>query len=116
MTTINETLAETLHNLEAVKEDPVAGPKLPAQTVQEVVTDKGYHSASVVTKLVEATVRTYIPEPDRGGRRWKGKRKEQAAVYGNPRRVHGSRSNRIMRRRRERVERSFEHVYDRLTP
>jgi transposase len=112
-TTIDETLAETLLNLEAVKEDPDAESNLSEKPIQALVADKGYHSASVVTELVEAGVRTYIPERDRGRRRWKGKEREQAAVYANRRRLRGNRSKRIMRKRGELVERSFEHIYDR---
>jgi len=111
-TTINETLSETLLNLEDVKEDPQAASNLPEEVLQSVVADKGYHSAFVVTELTEASVRTYIPEPDRGRRRWKGKKKEQAAVYANRRRVRGKRSKSIMRKRGELVERSFAHIYD----
>ena len=112
-TTIDETLSETLLNLEEVKEDPQAKSNLSEDPVQALVADKGYHSASVVSELVEAGIRTYIPEPDRGRRRWKGKKKEQAAVYANRRRVRGKRSKRIMRKRGELVERSFAHIYDR---
>jgi transposase len=112
-TTIDETLSETLLNLEEVKEDPQAESNLPEELIQAVVADKGYHSAAVVTELIEMGIRTYIPEPDRGRRRWKGKEKEQAAVYANRRRVRGKRSKRIMRKRGELVERSFAHIYDR---
>jgi transposase len=112
-TTIDETLSETLLNLEEVKEDPQAESNLPEELIQAVVADKGYHSAAVVTELIEMGIRTYIPEPDRGRRRWKGKKKEQAAVYANRRRVRGNRSKRIMRKRGELVERSFAHIYDR---
>jgi transposase len=112
-TTIDETLSETLLNLEAVKEDPQAEANLPEEPLQALVADKGYHSASVVTELKEAGVRTYIPEPDRGRRRWKDKKREQAAVYANRRRVRGVQSKRIMKKRGELVERSFAHIYDR---
>jgi transposase len=112
-TTINETLTETLLNMEGVKEDPETESNLSDELVQALVADKGYHSASVVTELIEADIRTHIPEPDRGRRRWKGKKREQAAVYANRRRVRGKRSKRIMRKRAELVERSFAHIYDR---
>jgi transposase len=111
-TTIDETITETLLNLEAVKEDPEAKSNLAEESIQALVADKGYHSASVVTELIEGGVRTYIPEPDRGRRRWKGKKREQAAVYANRRRVRGKRSKRIMKKRGELVERSFAHIYD----
>jgi transposase len=112
-TTIDETLSEMLLNLEEVKEDPQAESNLPEEPIQAVVADKGYHSAAVVTELIGMGIRTYIPEPDRGRRRWKGKKKEQAAVYANRRRVRGNRSKCIMRKRGELVERSFAHIYDR---
>lgn len=112
-TTIDVTLSETLLNLEALKEDPEAETNLPEKTLHALVADKGYHSASVVTELKEAGVRTYIPEPDRGRRRWKEKEREQVAVYANRRRVRGNRSKRIMKKRGELVERSFAHIYDR---
>ena len=38
-----------------------------AERVEEVVADKGYHSNDVLTKLEEVEVRSYIPEPARGG-------------------------------------------------
>jgi len=53
----------------------------------EVVTDKGYHSNEVLKDLKEVGVRSYIPEPDRGRRKWTGKQAEQGAVYGNRRRI-----------------------------
>jgi len=112
-TTIDETLTEILLNIEGVKEDPEAEANLSDEIVQALVADKGYHSASVVTELIEAGVRTHIPEPARGRRRWKGKKREQAAVYANRRRVRGKRSKRIMKKRGELVERSFAHIYDR---
>jgi len=77
-----------------------------------VVTDKGYHSNAVVVGLQQAAVRSYIPEPERGRRSWEGKRAEQAAVYGNRRRIRGRRGKALLPRRGELVERSFAHVYE----
>jgi len=37
-----------------------------------VVADKGYHSGAVLTKIHEQEVRSYIPEPERGRRKWQG--------------------------------------------
>src|SRR3982750_2684967 len=45
--------------------------------VEEVVADKGYHSNQVVRTLTELELRTYIAEPERGGRNWKGKAAEK---------------------------------------
>ncbi len=59
--------------------------------IKEVVTDKGYDSDDVVVGLGERGMRSYVSEPDRGRRRWEGKREEQRQVYGNRRRKRGER-------------------------
>jgi transposase len=79
---------------------------------EEVVLDKGYHSNEVLVELAEWEVRTYCSEPDRGRRRWEGKAEEQAAVYGNRRRIRGERGKRLLRQRGEKLERSFAHLYE----
>jgi hypothetical protein len=56
--------------------------------------------------------RSYIPEPDRGRRNWKGKKDEQKQVYANRRRVRGARSKRLQRKRSELTERSMAHMYE----
>jgi transposase len=80
--------------------------------VEEVVADKGYHSNEVVLDLAERGVRTYIAEPERGARKWDGRRAEQAAVYANRRRIRGGRGKRLQAGRGERVERNFAHQFD----
>jgi len=47
-----------------------------------------------------------------GRRNWSGKSAEQAAVYGNRRRIRGERGKRLLRRRGELVERAFAHLYE----
>src|SRR5450432_2243623 len=47
------------------------------QGVEEVVADKGYHSGAVLTELHEQEVRSYIPEPERGRRKWHGEGKPE---------------------------------------
>src|SRR5271157_4419533 len=79
---------------------------------KEVVLDKGYHSNEVLAELADWQVRSYCSEPDRGRRRWEGKRAEQAAVYANRRRIRGERGKRLLRQRGEKVERSFAHLYE----
>jgi transposase len=79
---------------------------------EEVVADKGYHSNEVVRDLAELGVRTYIAEPERGARKWDGRRAEQAAVYANRSRIRGARGKRLQARRGERVERNFAHQFD----
>src|SRR6266849_5797087 len=54
--------------------------KVNAKGVEELVTDKGYHSGDVLVSAQQSEVRPYIAEPDRGRRKWAGKRAEQAAV------------------------------------
>ena len=63
--------------------------------LEEVVTDKGYHSGALLE--VGGDRGTYISEPQRGG--WNGKRGQQAAVYGNRRRIRGERGKQLLRRR-----------------
>jgi len=82
------------------------------QGPQEVVLDKGYHSNEVLTELADGQVRSYCSEPERGRRCWEGKKKEQAAVYANRRRIRGERGKRLLRQRGEKVERSFAHCYE----
>src|SRR3989338_7421157 len=83
-----------------------------AQGLEEVVTDKGYHSGPLLEDLRAIGVRSYLPEPQRGRRHWQGKREEQAAVYGNRRRIRGERGKQLLRQRGELLERSFAHLYD----
>ncbi len=113
-----ESIAETLPQAgEAVAEqiaETTPDGKYPVNFagVQEVVADKGYHSNEVVRDLVEQGVRTYIAEPERGARKWDGRRAEQAAVYANRRRIRGARGKRLQAGRGERVERNFAHQFD----
>ena len=57
--------------------------------VQEVIADKGYHSNDTMRQMRGLELRSYIAEPERGARKWKGKAVEQAAVYANRRRIQG---------------------------
>jgi len=86
--------------------------KVNAKGVEELVADKGYHSGAVLVDVREFEVRTYIAEPDRGWRKWTGKRVEQAAVYANWQRIGGHRGKQLLRRRGELVERTFAHAYE----
>ena len=77
---------------------------------KEVVADKGYHSNATMTGVKDRGLRSYVSEPNRGRRKWKGKREAQKAVYGNRRRIRGKRGKRLLRRRGERLERLFAHL------
>jgi len=79
---------------------------------KEVVLDKGYHSNEVLVELADWQVRSYCSEPERGRRRWEGKKEEQAAVYANRRRIRSERGKQLLRQRGEKVERSFAHCYE----
>jgi transposase len=80
--------------------------------VEEVVADKGYHSNDVAVSLREMGVRSYIAEPDRGPRNWRGQEAAKVAVYANRRRTQGERGKRLQRQRGERIERNFAHQFD----
>lgn len=83
--------------------------------VQDVVADKGYHSAETLETFAEETpFRTYIPEPKRPAgqtRTWTDKPPEQKdATYANRRRTSGERGKGLQRQRSEQVERTFAHT------
>ena len=99
-----ETLEETFEQVESALGDSSA--------IEEVVADKGYHGNDVLSSIDELELRSYIAEPDRGRRCWKGKEDLQAIVYANRRRTRGNRGKRIQRRRGERIERPFAHQFE----
>jgi len=109
---IEETLASAVDHLVGIRNDEEAGQQLSGDVSSEVVTDKGYHSNRVVSNSHHAGMRTYISEPKRGRRKWKGKPAEQEAVYANRRRIRGEHGKRLLRKRGEIVERCFAHCYD----
>jgi transposase len=101
-------IAETAAAVNGEEAGEIVNPEGPA----ELVTDKGYHSNEVMKDLKEVGVRSYVPEPDRGKRNWDGKQVEQAAVYGNRRRMRGARGKRLLKQRGEKLERTFAHLYE----
>lgn len=102
--TMMGTLAEAARNTHEACADDVV--------IEEVVADKGYHSNDMILELESIELRTYISEPDRGRRNWKGKSQERDAVYANRRRIRGDRGRRLLRRRGEFVERPFAHCFE----
>jgi transposase len=98
------TAAEQVEAAHAASPTPAA--------LTELVADKGYHSNQTMIDLHAVGVRSYIAEPERGRRHWTKAPEAQGAVYGNRRRVRGTRGTQLLRRRGEYVERSFAHVYD----
>src|SRR6266571_4453242 len=117
-TTLDETLCEAGEQVaEQIRREaesrPQDKPKVHLQGIEELVTDKGYHSSAVVQRMKSYDVRTYIPEKKPKGRRdWQGQRAEQQAVYENRRRVRGEYGKSLLRRRGELIERSFAHCYE----
>jgi transposase len=103
-TTSRETLIKAAEQIEAVCRD--------GNGLQEGVGDKGYHSNQSLVDLEAVGVRSYISEPDRGRRNWKEKPAARDAVYRNRRRIRGARGQRLLRRRGERLERPFAHLYE----
>jgi transposase len=92
---------------------PEEKPKVNLKGIEELVTDKGYHSGPAVARVKSYEVRSYIPEKkQKGQRNWRGKAAEQQAVYENRRRVRGAYGKRLLRRRGELIERGFAHCYE----
>ena len=106
------TLLRAELNLERVALDEQARKHLHDKPLSEVVADKGYHSNDSLVDLEEGKIRSYISEPDRGRRKWAGKKEAQAAVYANRRRIKGNRGQALRKARAEKVERSFAHAYE----
>jgi transposase len=106
------TLWQAQVNLEKVSKDVEAKAALGQGKVSEVVADKGYHSNDELIHLEDEKIRSYVSEPDRGGRVWEGKKREQSAVYANRRRIQSGRGRELMRKRGEILERSFAHCYE----
>ena len=99
-----ETLITAAEQVEAV---------LPAGAgIAEVVGDKGYHSNETMVAFADLGVRSYVSEPDRGRRNWKGKAAARDAVYANRRRIRGARGQRLLRQRGELLERPNAHLYE----
>ncbi len=108
-TSLTDTVDEAIENLETADER-VDDSLLHEGLTEEIVADKGYHSNGCLKNLQAMGYRTYISEPNRGKRRWKGDREAQQAVYANRRRITGTRGKALLRRRGEFVERPFEHA------
>ena len=117
-TTLDQTLCEAgMAVAEQIgreaEQRPGDEPQVNVAGIEELVTDKGYHSGAVVQRVKSYQVRSYIPEKKpQGLRNWAGKQAEQQAVYANRRRVRGEYGKSLLRRRGELVERSFAHCYE----
>jgi transposase len=113
--TVMETLAEAgeaIADVAGATNNSEVGERVNPEGPAEVVLDKGYHSSDTLVDMKKEEVRTYCSEPERGRRRWEGKKEEQAAVYANRRRIRGERGKGLSRQRGEKIERSFAHLYE----
>ena len=110
--TLGETIVGATEQLGELAADGHTSDQLHERWMSEVVADKGYHSNETMVMLDEMTIRGYVSEPNRGRRRWRGKREAREAVYANRRRVRGDRGKRLLRQRGERLERPFAHYLD----
>jgi len=108
-TTIHETMMATVQSVATLQRDPEL--ELDG-ALAEWVMDKGYHSNEVVVAIESIGKRSYISEPNRGRRRWRGDEDTKQAVYANRRRIKGRRGRRLMRRRGEMLERPFAHCLE----
>ena len=106
-TTIIETTIAAADQVEDAQAH-VANP----QPLEEIIGDKGYHSNQTMVDLDAVGIRSYIAEPARGRRDWSEEPEAQEPVYGNRRRIRGSRGRTLLRCRGERMERSFAHMYE----
>jgi len=80
--TVRETVCEAGEQIATVAGEPASEGVNP-EGPKEAVLDKGYHSNDALVDLGDLGVRSYCSEPERGRRRWEGKKEEQRAVYAN---------------------------------
>ena len=109
---LEETVEATVSNLLEVQTAPATQGKVHQVVMEDVVADKGYHSNETMEQCASMAIRSYVSEPARGKRNWKGKAGARQAVYGNRRRIRGRRGKALMRKRGELLERTFAHSYE----
>ena len=116
-TTLEKTLAAAKENLEAVDAAPTA------EDPAECVTDKGYHSRSVLKALDDGPWKTRISEPkQKGFARWHGDGAARRAVTNNRTRLLSGVAKEAFKARRDRrallcaQPRSRRHAPDMAAP
>jgi transposase len=110
-TTMKRTVEAAVENVLEVHHDPEC-PDLPDRALTEWVADKGYHSNATMELVAECELRSYVSEPDRGRRKWRGKELARKGTYANRRRLATKRGKALMRRRGELLERTFAHCLE----
>jgi transposase len=111
-TSVGETMERAADNLADAAEKASSKNQKKLTAIEEIVTDKGYHGNDALGLMTAALIRTYISEPARGRRKWKGDLASRDCVYANRRRIRGVRGRRLMRLRGELTERTFAHALD----
>ena len=83
-------------------------------TIEEVVADKGYHSAAAIETCDALNSRTYIPEKTtKKPMTWEDSTEaQQRAAHNNRQRMTRDKGKKLQRRRSEVVERTFAHICD----
>ena len=82
-TTIKETFIEAAEQVEAAGEEPTADEERKARGLEEVVTDKGYHSGALLEDWGGDRGTVLHFRAAARAAEGNGKRGQQAAVYGN---------------------------------
>jgi transposase len=85
-TTIVETAIAAAEQIEDAQAEVQA-----PQPLEEIITDKGYHSNQTMIDFEAVDLRSYVAEPERGRRDWSKEPAAQTPVYANRRRIRGSR-------------------------
>lgn len=111
-TTMKRTMERAVEGVLAVHRDADCAGMLSSRALTEWVADKGYHSNATMEMMEEVGLRSYVSEPRRGRRRWKGKPSAQKGTYANRRRLTTKRGRKLMRRRGELLERTFAHCLE----
>ena len=83
------------------------------ESIEEVVTDKGYHSNDIVAAVTDMGVTSFIAVPERKNQNWNGKEDLRIVVHANRDRVESERGKALLRQRGEKLERPFAHQYSR---
>ena len=109
--TLPETMLAAAQSVATLRRDDELADKLDG-ALAEWVADKGYHSNETLVAIESLGMRSYISEPKRGRRKWRGDEEAKQAVYANRRRVTGARGRRLLRRRGELLERPFAHCLE----
>ncbi len=78
---LKSTMAITALNMAALAADPSCSEKISPQALKMWVADKGYHSNETMRMTAELGLTTYISEPDRGQRKWKGEELARRGTY-----------------------------------